>query len=275
MEESESTYSSYTLKPPTGFTDVFSHFYWAENCSKLAIKKILSPSFQTILIFNLSKNPLRISTEKHQLSIKKYMVLGPLKKAVQYKIPAQGKFFVINFKDDAFYRFFDHSVLNSSFFINPDHLTDENCFSDLWQQLKRLPNAEKYVQKLCDFSQPYIKQRDNIVEKITLFRNNPSKDPIKSVAEEESITQRTVQKKHKQSFGYTSKEIQRYQRFSKALQVLESKTVNNETVDWFDLIGQCGYYDQSQLIHDFNHYLNCTPSHYLKFQQDICLVQSD
>ena len=131
------------------------------------------------------------------------------------------------------------------------------------------------MEKLCDFSQPYIKQRNNIVEKITLFRNHPSKDPIKSVAEEESISRRTVQKKHKQSFGYTSKEIDRYQRFSKALQVLESKTVNNETVDWFDLIGQCGYYDQSQLIHDFNHYLNCTPSHYLEFQQDICLMQPD
>ena len=97
MEKSENTYSSYKLKPPTGFSDIFSHFYWAENYSKLAIKKILSPSSQTILIFNLSKNPLRISTEKHQLSIKKYMVLRPLKKAVQYIIPAQGKFFCNQF----------------------------------------------------------------------------------------------------------------------------------------------------------------------------------
>jgi AraC-like DNA-binding protein len=41
-------------------------------------------------------------------------------------------------------------------------------------------------------------------------------------------------------------------------------------MDWFEVINECGYYDQSQLIHDFKHYINLSPAKYLKFQQDIC-----
>ncbi|MFZ0596955.1 MAG: AraC family transcriptional regulator [Flavobacterium sp.] len=32
---------------------------------------------------------------------------------------------------------------------------------------------------------------------------------------------------------------------------------------------QCGYYDQSQLIHDFKYYMNISPTKFLKFQNDI------
>ncbi|MGO2101435.1 MAG: DUF6597 domain-containing transcriptional factor [Psychroflexus halocasei] len=275
MEKPANKYKSYKIKPPKDFSEVFSHFYGAENHSKLPVTKILSPSFQTILVFNLSKNPLKISTENHQFTIQKCMVLGPLKKAIHYTIPAHSTFFIINFRDDAFYRFFNQSVLNSSFFENPDQLTGENCFSVLWQQLKKLDNPKKYVEELCDFSWSYLKERDTIVEKITLLRDQSSEDPIKAVAVAEAISKRTVQKRHKQSFGYTAKEIQRYQRFSNALHALEIKTVNYQTVDWFGIINQCGYYDQSQLIHDFQYFLSCTPSHYLKFQRDICFVQAD
>ncbi|HEY0298211.1 MAG TPA: AraC family transcriptional regulator [Arachidicoccus sp.] len=51
---------------------------------------------------------------------------------------------------------------------------------------------------------------------------------------------------------------------------MQSIASNAKKIDWFDIISECGYYDQSQLIHDFKHYINLSPVKYLSFQQDIC-----
>lgn len=49
----------------------------------------------------------------------------------------------------------------------------------------------------------------------------------------------------------------------------------SKKIDWFEIINKCGYYDQSQLIHDFKHYLNISPTKYVKFQQDICIANAE
>lgn len=64
--------------------------------------------------------------------------------------------------------------------------------------------------------------------------------------------------------------LYRYERFLKAIKIIEETNFDSSKVDWFEIIEQCGYYDQSQLIRDFNHYLNLSPLKYLKFQDIIC-----
>ncbi|MCY1663072.1 AraC family transcriptional regulator [Chryseobacterium sp. SL1] len=86
--------------------------------------------------------------------------------------------------------------------------------------------------------------------------------------------ERNIQIKQKEQFGYSSKEISRYMRFLKAIKIIEKETENNKKVEWFSIISECNYYDQSQLIHDFKHYLQISPSQYLKFQEDICNPRS-
>lgn len=76
--------------------------------------------------------------------------------------------------------------------------------------------------------------------------------------------------RHKQRLGYSEKEITRYGRFLKALEMVNRSIADAHKVDWFDIIHDCGYYDQSQLIHDFKRYLDLSPTRYLKVQQDIC-----
>lgn len=201
------------------------------------------------------------------------MVLGPLKTSVTYTVPPHGEFFVVNFKNDSFYRFFEKAVIDPSATTSRKHLKEISCFEDIWHQLKELDNSNEYPRGIIEFSQNHLGESDNLVKKIIEHRDDEAQDPIKYVAAEKSITRRYVQKKHKEHFGYSAKEISRYKRFSKTLNFLEHKATKNETVDWFDIIVQFGYYDQSQLIHEFNHYLNCTPGNYLEFQKDICTIK--
>lgn len=78
----------------------------------------------------------------------------------------------------------------------------------------------------------------------------------------------------KNIWGYSAKEISRHQRFLKAVELVQNMALSNSKADWFDVVNKCGYYDQSQLIHDFKHYTHLSPSKYLKFQQDICYPKS-
>ena len=97
-----------------------------------------------------------------------------------------------------------------------------------------------------------------------------SLNPIKSVASLNSQTERNTQLNHKKHFGYSAKEYNRYNRFIKTIELLQNLASSTSKTDWFEIITQCGYYDQSQLIHDFKYYINLSPTNYLKFQQDIC-----
>jgi AraC-like DNA-binding protein len=85
-------------------------------------------------------------------------------------------------------------------------------------------------------------------------------------------TKRNIQLKHKQRLGYSEKEVTRYERFLRALEQVNQYNSAGAKVNWFDVIYDCGYYDQSQLIHDFKHYLGLSPTRYLKVQHDICRV---
>ena len=49
-------------------------------------------------------------------------------------------------------------------------------------------------------------------------------------------SERTVQTHHKKYFGYTAKEIIRYQRFLKAIKLIQRISFQNLTIDWFEVI---------------------------------------
>ncbi len=269
MKQESESYINYKIAVPKAYEEVFSHFYFAENYSNHTIKKTLFPSYQTILIFNFGKNALLHTPENCQIEIDKCTIFGPIKKAFDYSLLPHSKILVANFKDDAFYRFFGNASLTESFLINPDELLNENCFTFLWYELNKINTVTKQVDYMLEFCKPYLKQRNIITEQLINF-DKKSLNPIKIVADNNCQTERNIQINQKKHFGYSVKEMNRYQRFLKVIEYLKKYAVNSSKPDWFLIINECGYYDQSQLIKDFKHYINITPSKYLKFQQDIC-----
>ncbi|KQT20842.1 DNA-binding protein [Chryseobacterium sp. Leaf404] len=269
MAENEKHYKNFKIAAPGGYEEIFSHFYFAENTTGETITKTLLPSYQTILIFNFGTPASLYSIQKTELKVDKCLVLGPIKQAFTYSLPANSGILVANFKDDAFYNFFGNAAVAEHLPVNPDDLLDENCFTSLWAQLNKIEDINDRVAYILEFSKPYLKQRNVIAEQLANFKDT-NLNPIKSVADLQNQTERNIQLNHKKHLGYTAKEISRYQRFLKAVKLIQSIASSSNKMDWFDIINECGFYDQSQLIHDFKHYINLSPTKYLKFQQNIC-----
>lgn len=263
------TYSSFRIVVPAAYENVFSHFYFAHNQSSETITKTLLPSYQTIMIFNFGAKALLHSKQNTQIEVEKCFVLGTIKQAFSYSLPPQSKILVANFKNDAFFRFFGNVSLTQNVPINPDDLSDENCFTALWYKLNTIDNANQQVNYILEFCEPYLREQNVIAEELTNLKEK-SLNSIKVVASNTKQSERNIQINHKKYFGYSAKEINRYQRFIKAVEMIENSTSMSSKNDWFTIINECGYYDQSQLINDFKHYLNISPTKYLKFQQDIC-----
>ena len=274
MEINEQKYNSDKVSVPAAFEEVFSHFYFAENNTDRPVTKPLFPSYQTILIFSFGSKISLTSQQNTTIEADKCVVLGPIKQAFDYTLLPGSEMLVANFKADAFYRFFGNVLLSDGLAFHPDKLLNKNCFTDLWYQLKEIDSVSQKVDFILAFCKPYLKNR-NITSKLLSDFANEAQDAIKVIAQQTSQSERSVQLNHKKIFRYSAKEINRYQRFLKAVDLIRNIASNSTKMDWFEVIEQCGYYDQSQLIHDFKHFIHISPGQFLKFQQDICFVKPE
>ena len=262
-------YNNFRIPVPPEYEALFSHFYFAENNAREAVTKTLLPSYQTIMVFSFGANVYLESKQGASLETEKCLVLGPIKQSFRYTLSPGSKILVANFKDDAFYRFFGNASVAEHLPINPDELLEENCFTALWTELRIIPDVQEQVNYILRFCKPYLSERNLIAERISDF-DAGNLNPIKTLANEQGQTERNLQLNHKKYFGFSAKELNRYQRFIKATELIETRAFSSSKIDWFEIISECGYYDQSQLIHDFKHYMNISPTKYVRFQQDIC-----
>lgn len=262
-------YNDFRIPVPTGFEKVFSHFYFAGNTSDQTITKTLLPSYQTIFVFSFGSNVLLESTQNTQLTVDKCLVLGTIKRAFTYSLPPGSSILVAALKDDAFYRFFGSSPATENLPIDPCGLVDGNCFTALWYELNKIDNPDEQVRYILEFCRPYLREQSGVAQQL-LDYGEGSLSPIKTVATHNSQSERSIQIKQKKYFGYSVKELSRYRRFLKAIKLIEDMASKGAKEDWFRIIHECGYYDQSQLIGDFKHYINLSPTRYLKFQKEIC-----
>lgn len=266
--------NNYRIEVPSAFETVFSHFYFAENKTDFPITKTLLPSFQTILVFNFGENASLKSHKSNILEVEKCLVLGPIKHAFDYTLEPNSEILVANFKEDAFYRFFGNALLTHSLPIHPDALIPENCFTALWYELKLLSDTRERVDFILAFCRPYLREQNAITTLLADFKEE-ALNPIKAIASKMNQSERNIQLNQKKFFGYTIKEISRYERFLKAVELVQNSAITSQKTDWISIVDQCGYYDQSQLIHDFKYYMDISPTKFLKFQDDICSSNTD
>jgi AraC-like DNA-binding protein len=262
-------YDNYKIAVPLEFGTVFTHFYFAENKTDFPITKTLLPNFQTILVFNFGAKASLKSQQNTILEIEKCLVLGPIKQAFDYTLESGSEILVANFKEDAFYRFFGNALLTHTVPIHPDLLIPENCFTTLWEELKIIPDNTKRVDFILKFCKPYLREQNTITTLLANFKDE-ALNPIKEIASKTNQTERNIQLNQKKFFGYTIKEVNRYERFLKAVELIQNSLTSTTKIDWLTIVEDCGYYDQSQLIHDFKYYMNISPTKFLKFQNDIC-----
>jgi len=269
MGNSNLDYINYRIPIPEGYKKVFTHFYFAKNNTSETITKKLIPSYQTILIFSFGENPYFKSKQNPYLEVNKYLMLGPIKHIIEYSLPPNAEMLLVNFKDDAFFRFFGNATIAEHAPMVPDELVNEDSFMTLWHELNNITDIHARVNQILKFSIPYFENQSKIAEQIVNF-NDQTLNAIKSIASQNNQTERNIQLNHQKHFGYSAKEYNRYIRFIKAIALIDNIAFTNSKIDWFEVIAECGYYDQSQLINDFKHFIDLSPTKYLKSQQDIC-----
>lgn len=263
-------YNQYRIQVSNEYRDVFSHFYFAENKNQNPITKTLLPSYQTIMIFIFGNDVLLHTQQDKTLTLNKCIVLGPMKQALEYTLQLNSELLVANFIDDAFYRFFSKVLLNSNSPTNPDVLLDSNCVEVLWAHLNKKQDNNSRVAYILEYCKPYLSEQSAIANQLIKV-DSEILNPIKTIAELNNESERNIQIKHKKYLGYSAKEKIRFERFLKVMEYIQ-ENIDKDCIqiDWFDVIQNYGYYDQSHLIHDFKKYLNMSPTKYLKLQQDIC-----
>lgn len=275
MKSDDHQYISQRVSVANEFGEVFSHFYIAENKSLESIHKILLPSFQIIIIFSFGAAASLTCKKSTRIYVGQCIVLGPIKQPMEYTLGAGAEILVANFMSDAAYCFFSNTLVSERLPLPADTMVDENCFTNLWYILRNIRSSIDRVNFILNLLRPYLKYRKLPfvhLSKPDAGDNNLSL--IKVIAQQTRQTERTVQLQHKKYFGYSAKEVSRYKRFLKAIELIQKTVSTNKKVNWFDIIVECAYYDQSQLIHDFNQYLNLSPTQFLKFQEDICIANS-
>ncbi|RLJ80207.1 helix-turn-helix domain-containing protein [Pedobacter alluvionis] len=273
MQNSSPAYTNYRINIPEGYEKVFTHFYYAKNNTGEIITKKLIPSYQTILIFSFAESPYFRSKQNLYLEVNKYLMLGPIKHIIEYALPPNAEMLLVNFKDDAFFRFFGNATIAEHLPMVPNESVNEDPFMILWHELNNINDIQAKVNHILQFSAPYFESQSKIAEQLINF-NDETLSPIKSIAGQNKQTERNTQLNHQKHFGYSAKEYNRYTRFIKAIALIDHIAFTNAKIDWFEVVGHCGYYDQSQLINDFKHFIELSPTKYLKFQQDICNAKS-
>lgn len=262
-------YISERIEVSEKFQPVFSHFYYAANIGSESLTKTLLPNYQTVLVFCFGGEVSLSVGEAVARFINTCLVLGPIKRAFDYTLAPGTELLVINFKGDAFYRFFGRALIDH-FFMHPDDLLTDSCFAELTLKLQAKSNEER-IRYLLAFCEPYLRMNDqDVAHMLTFHETHTWLNPIQEIASETRQTERNLQLKHKKILGYSAKELNRYYRFLKAIQWLEQQLKRKGKINWFELIEHCSYYDQSQLIHDFKHFTQLTPKQYLSLQHQLC-----
>lgn len=254
---------------PDPLSGVIRHFYSIQASSDFkTITQHLSPNLEMMLVFNFG-TPARASFADdifNDLKINGVSLIGPLRRMLNYEVLADTDFIAVVFSADGFYRLFQFPMndFTGDHIIDPDVFFQTTIFNTLWETLKNLTSLNDRLQLLQDYALSLIHEEDEAVtylsQNVSYF-NNTAIQPVRAMAVDQEVSERTIQLRFKKQLGYSPKELMRFLRFK---QVINSILQQDKEVDWYTLIEKFGYHDQSHLIKDFHHYLGTTPQKFVR-----------
>ncbi|PQA55637.1 AraC family transcriptional regulator [Siphonobacter curvatus] len=255
-------------------TDLIGHYYEIQTPSGFDPQVYhLSPSLEMMLAFNFGP-PIRFSFGNQlDRSIQKIFILGPLRHMLTYELRANADLLIINFTHNGFYRLLAQSMqnLNLEEWSESKLLAQTQQLEELWQTLASFPDTHQRLEYLNSYLVSRLAPDE--AEAVPLLTHaaafhSPVVSPVKIIAAETNRTERTVQLRFKKYVGYSPKELLRFLRFKEVLHTLTNRS--EASVNWFELIEQYGYHDQSHLIKDFQYYTGVSPRQFLKLSDAFC-----
>ena len=250
--------------------EVINSFYHTSIAAKgESISRHVCPNLEMMLIFNFGV-PVRISFHNNPLDtqeINRTAVIGPLRQMLNYELLPGADALIVNFKFNGFQRLFDMPLtgLTGQNLKGTEILKDEVRFDSLWQELAALPETAQRVDLLKQLASGLLKDNDQVLQ--TIIGNlaqyfNPCVDPVKAIAADTRLSERSIQLKFQKHTGYSVKELLRFLRFKEVIAYILART--NQKIDIFELIARHDYHDQSHLIKDFQYFLGLAPQQFIK-----------
>ncbi|MGY4537032.1 AraC-like DNA-binding protein [Mucilaginibacter sp. UYNi724] len=234
-----------------------------------AITRHVCPNLEMMLVFNFGV-PVRISFHNTPLDtevIRRTAVIGPLRQMLNYELLPGADGLVVNFKFNGFRRLFGVPLrgLTGQDLTGAEIITDDGRFDSLWAELKALPTAEQRVNLLKQSAIGLLKENDQVIQivigNLAQFFN-PCVDPIKAIAADTRLSERSIQLKFQKHTGYSVKELLRFLRFKEVIAYILARS--DQKIAIFDLIAMHDYHDQSHLIKDFQYFLGLAPQQFIK-----------
>jgi AraC-like DNA-binding protein len=268
MEQTDINEALFLVEAP--LEDVINSFYHMMIASDgEPVTRHVCPNLEMMLIFNFGV-PVRISFHNNPLDtdvIGRTAVIGPLRQMLNYELLPDADALVVNFKFNGFQRLFGMPLtgLTGEEGTGAEILTDDVRFDKLWEELNGLSTAEQRVSLLKQSAIGLLKENDQVIQ--TVIGNlaqffNPCVDPVKAIAADTRLSERSIQLKFQKHTGYSVKELLRFLRFKEVIAYILAR--NNQKIDIFDLIATHDYHDQSHLIKDFQYFLGLAPQHFIK-----------
>ncbi|TDO20953.1 helix-turn-helix domain-containing protein [Pedobacter duraquae] len=233
------------------------------------ITRHVCPNLEMMLIFNFGV-PVRISFHNSALDtqvISRTAVIGPLRQMLNYELPPGADALIVNFKFNGFQRLFDMPLtgLTEGNQKDAELVTDDIRFYGLWTALAALPATAQKVSFLKESATDLLRENDRVLQTVIgdlakFF--NPLVDPVKAIAADTHLSERSIQLKFQKHTGYSVKELLRFLRFKEVIAYILSRS--NQKIDMFELIARYDYHDQSHLIKDFQYFLGLAPQQFIK-----------
>ena len=246
------------------------HFYCVQTPSDFErIDQHLSPNLEMMLVFNFGP-PVRTSFGNEaykEQKLDRIGVIGPLRKLLNYEVLPNTDIIVAVFNTDGFYRLFQLPMheMSGEKIMNPDDLASNTCFSELWEALRNRTSLDERLELLKDYAEAFLHEPDFETVALTNgipYLHNPLIQPVRAMAIDSDVSERTIQMRFKKYLGYSTKELLRFLRFKQVINSIQKE--QSQEIDWYALIEKFGYHDQSHLIKDFHHYLGTTPQKFVK-----------
>jgi AraC-like DNA-binding protein len=270
--------SLYTVKEP--LDEIIRHFYYlSTKPGDKPFTRNLLPNYEVMLVFSFGA-PINLSFNNMipgQYVIRQTGLLGPLRKMLHFELLPGTDAVAIVFTLNGFYRLFNLPVdqLAEQDFHDGQALTNllldhsptiYNWFlHGIWEELNNLTDAGSRVQLLTKKLSALINNNepafDVLLPCIPYFQDT-TLQPLKVIAKQSNLSERTVQQRFQKYLGFSSKEMLRFIRFKNVMN--EILTSESGEIDLFELIHNYGYHDQSHIIKDFNLFLGTTPAKFVK-----------
>lgn len=250
--------------------EAIKYFYCIQTPADFQTKiQHLSPNLEMMLIFNFGA-PARISFADagfNGLQIERVSAIGPLRQMLNYEVLPNTDVIITVFNPNGFFRLMQVPMdeIGEEQVMDPDLLLNITGFNNLWQELKKLDKINERIGLLKEHAMAFVQDAEEatlpLMAGISYF-NNPFIQPVRAIAQDAALSERTVQLWFKKYLGYSPKELLRFLRFKQVIDSIQQQ--ESSQVDWYDLVEQFGYHDQSHLIKDFKQYLGMAPQKFIK-----------